>query len=181
MFWNASVSATKWWIVCRTCRTNKVAPPCACARELVACHIVWILWGSTCIGKVAHRYVYTCEFGDCDIAWTTWDRPYTGTALRRSGRICGVEDDQSGQTMRSTCRIWTASHLRMNDVNLKPVFHSRISPPLAENLIPCSFAPSEKGLTKVERFQQLERRNKFLQRRMNVKTWFPWQCMATAK
>jgi hypothetical protein len=53
---------------------------------------------------------------------------------------------------------------------MKSVFHSRISRPLAKSfatksVIPCSFSPSVKGLTKVERFQQLERRNKFLQRR----------------
>ncbi len=44
-------------------------------------------------------------------------------------------------------------------VGLKPVFHSRISPPLAKNLIRCSFAPSVQSQTKlkIQPVQQLER------------------------
>ena len=53
----------------------------------------------------------------------------------------------------------------------KPVFHSRISPPLAKNLI-SSFVPSAKGQTEDENFQRLDRQNKFLQRCMNVKNDF---------
>ena len=52
---------------------------------------------------------------------------------------------------------------------IKPVFHSRISPPPAKNLISCSFVPSAKGQTEDENFQRLDQQNKFLQRRMNVK------------
>ncbi len=54
----------------------------------------------------------------------------------------------------------------------KPVFHSRISPPMAKNLISCSFVPSAKGQTEDENFQRLVRQNKFLQRCMNVKNDF---------
>jgi hypothetical protein len=66
-----------------------------------------------------------------------------------------------------------------------PVFHLRISPRWRKilNLILCSFAPSAKGLTKVEHFQQLERRNNFLQWRMSVKKRFLSQffCRAGVK
>ena len=53
--------------------------------------------------------------------------------------------------------------------SLKPVLHSRISPPLAKNLISCSFVPSAKSQTEDENFQRLDQQNKLLQRRMNVK------------
>ena len=60
---------------------------------------------------------------------------------------------------------------------LKPVFHSRISPPLAKNFASekinqFSFGTSATGQTEYENFQRLDQQNKFLQRRMIVKNDF---------
>ncbi len=43
---------------------------------------------------------------------------------------------------------------------------------VSKNLISCSFVPSAKGQTEDENFQRLDRQNKYLQRRMNVKNDF---------
>ena len=43
---------------------------------------------------------------------------------------------------------------------------------LAKNLFSCFFVPSKKGQTEDENFQRLDRQNKYLQRRMNVKKYF---------